>query len=182
MSTLWRRPLSAVLLMAGLAGATFTSAVAADTKYKACSRLTAGEITAAVNAPVSGTRDYDFDIQSGAYKGTTVSSCTWIAGRSFVNLNIMPAAQTPAQRAEGLAGVRRQDDILRKQGYTVVPAHIAGADCNTFKPPASSSNPTPSASCAIVNKGMQFWLGIKGASATVQQAKALSDKVAARLP
>ncbi len=103
MSTVRERTSIGVFLMAGLAGAIFTSAAAADTKYKACSRLTAGEITATLNAPVSGTRDYDFDIQSGAYKGTTVSSCTWIAGRSFVNLNIMPAAQTP-RAASGRVG------------------------------------------------------------------------------
>ena len=102
-------------------------------------------------------------------------------GQSFVNLNIMPAAQTPKQRAEGLKSLRRQDEVLRQRGWTVEPAHFPGAECNTFKPPAGHSNPTPSASCAMVAKGMQFWLGVKG-SLTVQQVKALADKVAAHLP
>jgi hypothetical protein len=171
----------AALLTVGLAAAAFASAAAADTKYKACSRLTDVELSAALNAPVSKTRDYDIDIPSGPYKGAIVSSCTWVVGRSFVNLNIMPAARTPDQRAEGLKGIRRQDDVLRQQGYTVVPANIAGAECNTFTPPATSRNPTPSASCAMVSKGMQFWLGVKG-PLTVQQVKALADRVAARLP
>ena len=96
-------------------------------------------------------------------------------------LGLSPAPQTLAQRAEGLKGVRRQEDVLRQQGYTVVPARIPGADCNTSTPPATQRNPTPSASCAIVNKGIQFWLGVEG-SLSVQQVKALADKVAARLP
>jgi len=181
MSTVRERTSIGVFLMAGLVGVALTLPAAADSKYKACSRLTVAEIGAALNASVSKTRDYDIDVPSGPYKGATISSCTWVVGPSFVNLIIMPAPQTPEQRAEGLKGIRRQDDVLRQQGWTVVPAHIPGADCNTFRPPASQSRSGSSASCAMVSNGMAFWLGVKG-PLPVQQVKTLADKVAARLP
>ncbi len=180
MSTMRHRASIAAFLTAGLVGAVFTSAAAADTKYKACSRLTAAEIGAALNGPVTKTQDADIDVPSGPYKGVTVSSCTWVVGRSYVHLTIMPAPRTPEQRAEGLKGLQRADETLRNMGWTMEPANLPGADCYTLKPPAGQSTSRPSASCAMVSKGMAFWLGVK--VLPVQQVKALADRVAARLP
>ena len=170
----------AACLMVGLAGTIFTSAAAADTKYKACSRLTPAELGAALKPPVSKVQDTDTVVDSGPYKGATVSSCTWRSGLNFVVLRIWPAPTTPEQRSVGMKALQ-QDETLRQMGYTVVPANLPGAECYTLKPPATMSTSKSNAACTVVTKSVAFWLSVKGAL-SVQQVKTLADKVAARLP
>jgi hypothetical protein len=164
--------------MAALVGTLFVAAAAADTKYKACSRLTSAELGTALKPPISKMQDTDTVVDSGPYKGATVSSCSWRSGLKLVALRIWPAPTTPEQRNVGMKALQ-QDDTLRQAGYTIVPANLPGAECYTLKPPAYLSTTTTTAACTVVTKGIAFWL--KG-PVSVQQVKILSDKVAARLP
>ena len=168
----------AACLMMALAGTLFAAPAAADTKYKACSRLTPADLGTVLTPPVSKVQDGDTVVDSGAYKGATVSSCTWRSGLKVVALRIWPAPTTPEQRNVGMKALQ-QDETLRQAGYTVVPANLPGAECYTLKPPAYLSASSSTAACTVVTKGIAFWL--KG-PVSVQQVKTLSDKVAARLP
>ena len=169
-----------VFLMAVIVGTLLSSAAVADTKYKACSRLTGAELGAALKPPVSKVQDTDTVVVSGPYKGATVSSCTWRSGLNLVILRIWPAPTTPQQRDVGMKALQ-QDQDLRQMGYTVVPANLPGAECYTLKPPASLSVLKPHAACTVVTKGVAFWLSVT-APLSVGQVKALADNVAARLP
>jgi hypothetical protein len=180
MAILRCRAFVAAFLTAGLGGAILVSAAAADTKYSACSRLTAAELGAALKPPVSKVQDGDTVVDSGPYKGATVSSCTWRSGLNLVLLRIWPAPTTPEQRSVGMKDLQ-QDETLRQAGYTVVPANLPGAECYTLKPPANLGTSRSNAACTEVTKGIAFWLSVKG-PLSVQQVKTLADKVAARLP
>lgn len=176
------KPIYVMVLLATVAQA---AAIAlpggAATKYKPCSLLTAAELEAVLGAKVGVTAEKDTTIPEGTFKGDTMSTCNWAVGSTYVTLNVIRGPRTPQEQAAGLAGLRATEDKLKKQGWTVEPANIPGAECVSIKPPASESSALPGASCVMVSKGLAFWLGVNG-SVTVQQVKGLADMVAARLP
>jgi hypothetical protein len=177
-----RRSHVVVMLMTVLAAASLSPRADAESKYKACSLLTAAELGTALNAHVVNSQDSDVIIPNGPYKGETMSGCNWAVGSAYVTLNVIRGPRTPEERAGGLAGLRRVEEVLKNKGWTIEAANIPGADCNSYKPPAGQSNlPPGGAACVMVSKGLAFWLGVNG-PVTAQQVKALADKVAARLP
>jgi hypothetical protein len=153
----------------------------ATTKYKPCSLLTVAELETALRAKVGGTNERDTTIPEGTFKGDIMSTCDWVVGSTYVTLSVIRGPRSPQEQAAGLAGLRATEENLKKKGWTIEPANIAGADCISMKPPASESTALPGASCVMVSRGLAFWLGVNGV-VTVQQVKALADKVGARLP
>lgn len=151
-------------------------------KYKPCTLLTAAELEAVVRGKVSQTHDSDIVVQSGPYKGETISTCTWVLGTTFVYLTVVRAPRTPQELAASRAEAQRGDDKLRKLGWTIQPANIPGATCATYRPPASASGARPGAGCAMEARGLAFSLSVVGGGVTPQQVKTLGDKIAARLP
>ncbi len=179
----WIQRLAFVLAIAVFGGASFPTDAAS--KYKACSLLTAPEIEAAVQAKVTGTTENDLIILEGSFKGETMSQCTWAAGTgaAFVMVNILRGPRTPQERAEGLALFRSTEEKLKKQGWTAQEVSIAGVTCSTLKPPATVANAYAAAACGLESKGLAFAVSIASPSnPTAEQAKALADKVATRLP
>ncbi len=112
-----------------------------------------------------------------------MSTCDWAVGSASVTLNVIRGPRNAQEQAAGLASFRATEEKLKQKGWTVEPGNIPGAECVSLKPPASESTALPSSSCIMVSKGLAFWLGVNSKeSVTVQQVKALADKVAARLP
>jgi len=172
----------AALLTVGLWWAGMPGAGEAASKYNACGLLTAAELKAAVNASVDKMDERDVVIPNGPYQGETMSTCTWLLGTTSATLNVIRGPRTAEQKARGLAGFRRLEAALVQKGWTVEPGKVPGADCNTYKPPASESGARPFASCVMQSKELAFWLGVGGGvSLTPQQVKALGDKIAGRL-
>jgi hypothetical protein len=174
-----------IWVMALLTTVALTAAIAlsagAATKYNPCSLLTTAQLEAVLRAKVGVTAEKDTTIPEGTFKGDIMSTCDWAVGSTYVTLNVIRGPRTPQEQAAGLAGLRAAEEKLKKQGWTVEPANIPGAECVSVKPPASESSALPGASCVMVSKGLAFWLGVNG-SVTVQQVKSLADMVAARLP
>ena len=170
----------AILLMIILATASIVLRAEAATKYKPCSLLTGADLEAALSVKVDRSNETDTTIPDGPFKGETMSTCNWIVGSNSVTLNVIRGPKNPQEQAAGLAGLRATEAQLKRKGWTVEPANIPGADCVSIKPPATESTALPGSSCAMVSKGLAFWLGVNG-SVTAQQVKALADKVAARL-
>ena len=154
-------------------------AVDAATKYKPCSLLTAPELETALHGKVDRSAERDTTIPDGPFKGDVMSTCDWVVGSNTVTLNVIRGPKNQQEQAAGLASLRATEETLKQKGWTVEPANIPGADCTSFKPPASESV-APGAQCFMVSKGLAFGLGVNG-SVTVQLVKALADKVAARL-
>jgi len=155
----------------------------AATKYQPCSLLTAADLEAALRAKVDRFADRDMTIPAGPYKGDIMSTCDWVVGSTYVTLNVIRGPKNPQEQAAGLAGFRAKEEGLKGKGWAVEPGNIPGADCVSVKPPASEPTALPGASCVMVSKGLAFWLGVNGkSSVTVQEVKALADRVAARLP
>ncbi len=155
----------------------------AATKYQPCSLLTTADLEKALRGKVGRFADRDMTIPEGPFKGDIMSTCDWVVGSSYVTLNIIRGPKNPQEQAAGLASFRATEERLKGKGWTVEPGNIPGADCVSLKPPATEPTALPSASCVMVSKGLAFWLGVNGkGSVTVQEVKALADKVAARLP
>ncbi len=155
----------------------------AASKYKACSLLTASEVEATLQAKVTNTDERDITISEGTYKGDIMSTCTWVVGSAYVSLNVIRGPRTPEERATGLAIFRKAEEDLKNKGWKVEGVNIAGVACSNLKPPASEATARPIAACAMESKGLAFSVTVIGsASPTAQQAKALADKVVARLP
>jgi hypothetical protein len=174
---------AAVLFTTILIAAALSLWADAATKYKPCSLLTAAELEAALRGKVDRFADRDVTIPAGPFKGDIMSTCDWVVGSSYVTLNVIRGPRSPEEQAAGLAGFRAKEEGLKGKGWTVEPANIPGADCVSVKPPASESTALPGSSCAMVSKGLAFWLGVNSkGSVTAQEVKALADKVAARLP
>ena len=178
-----RIPLLALALTLLLAWST-PLPVGAASKYKACSLLTAAELGAALGAKVDRSVERDIVIDEGPYKGETMSSCDWvIGGATHVSLSVIRQVLSGEQRAAGLAKLRQALEDLKKQGWTVESANIAGAACSTARPPASESSALPLVGCFMESKGFAFSVYVvTRATVTPQQVKALADKAAARLP
>ncbi len=154
----------------------------AATKYKPCSLLTAADLETALRGKVGRFADRDITIPEGPSKGEVMSTCDWEVGGFYVSLNIIRGPRNPQEQAAGLAMFRALEEGLKKKGWTVERGNIPGAECFSGKPPASEPTALPGAWCAMVSKGLAFSLGINGkAPLTVQEVKALADKVAARL-
>jgi hypothetical protein len=155
----------------------------AASKYQPCSLLTAAELETALRGKVGRFADRDMTIPEGPFKGEIMSTCDWEVGSSYVTLNVIRGPRNPQEQAAGLASLRAKEEGLKKKGWTVDPGNIPGAECASAKPPASEPTALPGASCVMVSKGLTFLLGVNSKeSVTVQQVKALADKVAARLP
>jgi hypothetical protein len=157
--------------------------VLAASKYKACSRLTAGELETALQAKVTRSEERDVVIDQGAYKGETMSTCFWLLGSTYANLNIVRASRTPQERDAFLSMLRGVEDKLVKQGWSIARTKIGSAACAAYKPPAGATDVLPGASCMMESKGLAFYFGVSGsARVTAQQVASLAGKVAARLP
>ncbi len=177
-----RIPLLALALTLLLAQST-PLPVEAASKYRPCSLLTAAELEAALGAKVGRSDERDIAFTEGPYKGETMSTCTWIVGPTYVTLSVIRQTLTPEQRAAGLARLRQVLEDLKKKGWTVEPANIAGALCSTARPPASESSAVPVVGCLMESKGFAISTYVFGSTrVTPQQVKALADKVATRLP
>ena len=166
-----------------LAGASQMPAVAAS-KDKAWSLLTGAELEAALHAKVTRTAERDTVINTGPYKGETMSGCDWVVGEStYVNLLVMRQILSGAERAAGLATFQKAYEDLKKAGWTVEQVNLARISCSTARPPASESSALPSVGCFGESKGFAFGVGVTTrATVTPQQVKTLVDKVVARLP
>ncbi len=171
-----------VLALTLLLGWSAPLPVGAASKYKACSLLTTAELEAALGAKVGRTDERDIAITEGPYKGETMSFCTWSVGSTYVTLSVLRQVLTGEQRAAGLAKLREAVEGLKKKGWTVEPANVAGAACSTARPPASESSAVPFVGCLMERKGFAFSVYVFRSAVTPQQVKALADKVAARLP
>ena len=177
-----RAGLLAVIATALLAGAV-QSPADADSKYKPCSLLTTGEIEAALGTKVSGAQENDITVTQGAYKGETMSGCTWgTTSQISASLAVIRGPRTPEEKAAGGASLRRLLDGLKAKGWTVEPANTPGALCSRATPPASSKTAPTFASCFSEAKGLGFSVYIFSPTATAQQVKGLADKAATRLP
>jgi hypothetical protein len=177
-----RRRHVVVVLMTILVAAALSLRADAATKYKPCSLLTAAELETALSGKVGRFADRDMTIPEGPFKGDIMSTCDWEVGSSYVTLNVIRGPKNPQEQAAGLANFRAMEEGLKRKGWTVEPGNIPGAECWSGKPPASEPTALPGASCVMVSKGLTLWLGVNSKeSVTVQQVKALADKVAARL-
>lgn len=158
--------------------------VDAATKYNPCSLLTAAELETALHGKADRSGERDTTIADGPFKGEIMSTCDWLlgSGSASATLTVIRGPKNPQEQAAGVASLRAAEAKLKQKGWTVEPANISGADCVSLKPPASEPTALPGSSCAMVSKGLAFWLGVNGKEPpTVQQVKALADKVAARL-
>jgi hypothetical protein len=155
----------------------------ADSKYKPCSLLTTAEIEAVLGAKVAEAREQDVPITQGAYKGETMSGCTWATkGPVGASLSVIRGPRTPEERAAGGASLRRLLDGLKAKGWTVETASTPGALCSRATPPAGSTKSPTLASCFSEAKGLGFALYAFSPTVTPQQVKRLADKAATRLP
>ena len=170
-------------LTALLMGMLLSPRTDAATKYKPCSLLTAADLETALQAKVSSSSDRDQAIPEGAYKGEIVSTCDWLLGSDSgaVGLSVIRGPKNQQEQAAGLADLRAKEEGARQRGWTIEPGNIPGAECFSAKPPGNNPTDRPFSSCAMVSKGLAFILTVVAPS-TVQQVKALADKVAARLP
>jgi hypothetical protein len=156
---------------------------AADSKYKPCSLLTTAEIEAVLGTKVAEAQEKDIPVTQGAYKGETMSGCTWVTkGQVSASLSVIRGSRTPEEKAAGGASLKRLLDGLKAKGWTVEPASTPGALCSKATPPPGSTNAPTFASCFSEAKGLGFAVYVFSSSATPQQVKALADKAATRLP
>lgn len=177
-----RRPAGMMVLLLFIGTPVLMPQPVAASKYNVCALLTTPELEAALQAKVTKSQDADVVIDKGAYKGETMSTCTWALGTAYVNLNVIRAARTPEERDAGLARLRGVEDVLVKRGWVINRTKIDNAACATYKPPVGEST-LPGASCMMESKGLAFALGVMGSvRITAQQVAALAGKVAARLP
>ncbi len=145
--------------------------------------MTAAELETALRGKVDRFADRDMTIPEGSFKGDIMSTCDWVVGSAYVTLNVIRGQRNPEEQAAGLASFRAKEQGLKKKGWTVEPGNIPGAECVFGKPPASEPTALPGAWCVMVSKGLAFSLGVNSKeSVTVQQVKAVADRVAARLP
>lgn len=178
-----KRTHTVVLLTTVLIATAMQLPADAATKYQPCSLLTAADLEAALRAKVDRFADRDMTIPAGPFKGDIMSTCDWAVGSAYVTLNVIRGPKNAQEKAAGLASFRAKEEGLKKKGWTVEPGNIPGAECVSIKPPASEPTALPGASCVMVSKGLAFWLGVNSkAPVTVQEVKALADRVAARLP
>ena len=155
----------------------------AASKYKPCSLLTPAEVEAVLGTKVADPQESDITITQGAYKGETMSGCSWgTKSPVSASLSVIRGPRTPEERTAGSANLRRLLDGLKGKGWTVEPANTPGAVCSRAVPPAGRENAPTFASCFMEGKGLGFALYVFSPTVTPQRVKALADKAAARLP
>lgn len=179
---MWVMVLAFIALLAGVVPAW----AQATSKYKACSLLMASELETLLGRKVDRYSEGDQTISDGPWKGETMSTCTWILGRTEAQLSVIRAPRTPDERAAGMARLREAEESLKKQGWTTETVSIAGAECKIATPPPSSNVPGRLSACVAEGKGLALLLVVGRPAApvdvTAQQVKALADKAVARLP
>ncbi|HET8678681.1 MAG TPA: hypothetical protein VFM39_01070 [bacterium] len=172
------------LSAAGIAAG--ADAQSAQSKYKACSLLTASELETLLRNKVDRFSETDQTVNDGPWKGETMSTCTWFLGRTEAQLSVIRAPRSPEERAVGMARLREAEETLRKQGWTTETVTVAGAECKIATPPASANVPGRLSACLAEAKGLALLLIVGKPAApvdvTAQQVKALADKAVARLP
>jgi hypothetical protein len=179
-----------VCVVVGLAiavGSLSAGGVAAASKYKACSLLTAAEVEAVLKKKVSKTEEGDVTTPEGSYKGEVVSGCQWIAGQgalgTYAWLSVTRGPRNPQERAEGLAILKDTFEKLKKQGWSIQEKEFGGVGCATARAPAGTSGNADSASCAAEKRGLGFSIYIAGVGLQVsmEQVKSLTDKAVSRI-
>jgi hypothetical protein len=172
-----------VLVTAALLAPIVQPLVRADSRYKPCTLLTTAEIEAVLGTKVADAKDRDIPVTRGAYKGETMSGCTWATkGPVSASLSIIRGPRTAEEKAAGGASLRRVLDGLQAKGWKVESTSMPGAVCSRATPPPGSASAPTFASCVTEAKGMAFAIYAFGASVTPQQVKGLANKAASRLP
>lgn len=158
----------------------------AQSKYKACSLLTAPELEMLMRHKVDRFNEADQTVNDGPWKGETMSTCTWFLGRTEAQLSVIRAPRSPEERVIGMARLREAEESLKRQGWTTETVTVAGAECKIATPPASSNVPGRLSACLAEAKGLALLLIVGKPAApvdvTAQQVKALADKAVSRLP
>ena len=157
-----------------------------QSKYKACSLLTASELETLIRNKVDRFSEADQTVNDGPWKGETMSTCTWFLGRTEAQLSVIRAPRSPEERAVGMARLREAEENLKKQGWTTETVTVGGSECKIATPPASSNVPGRLSACVAEGKGLALLLVVGKPAAPVDvtphQVKALADKAVARLP
>ena len=170
------------LLVASLLALTVQPPAEAESKYKPCSLLTTAEIEAVLGARVADTQEKDIPVTQGAYKGETMSGCTWATkGPVSASLSVIRGPRTTEEKAAGGASLKRLLEGLKAKGWTIESANTPGAVCSRATPPAGSTNAPTFASCFSEAKGLGFAVYAFSPTVTPQQVKGLADKAASRL-
>ena len=171
-----------VLVAAALLVTAVRPPAEADSKYKPCSLLTTAEIEAVLGAKVAEVQEKDIPVTQGAYKGETMSGCTWgTKSLTSASLAVIRGPRTPEEKAASGASLRRVLDGLKAKGWTVETATTPGALCSRATPPAGSTDAPTFASCFSEAKGLGLAVYAFSSTVTPQQVKGLADKAASRL-
>ena len=154
----------------------------ADAKMRACSLLTAAEITAAVGGSAGQPQESDLVVPDGPSKGDTMGMCSWRTGeQNTVSVAVIRAA-TGASRQAGLAKMAQVFDTLKAQGWTEERKDFANGRCVLMTPPAAKGLPV-STGCFAEAKGMGLSVGHNGPTrASMDRVRTLLDKAIGRLP
>ena len=155
----------------------------ADAKMRACSLLTAAEITAAVGGTAGQPQESDLVVPDGPSKGDTMGMCSWRTGeQNTVSVAVIRAA-TGASRQAGLAKMAQVFDTLKAQGWTEERKEFANGRCVLMTPPAASKGIPVSTGCFAEAKGMGLSVGHNGGTrVSMDKVRTLLDKAIARLP
>lgn len=162
--------------------------VAAATKYKVCTLLTAAEVEAVLKRKLSRTDEGDVLISEGLYKGEVMSNCSWTAGAGTAtavtaSLAVTRAPRTPQERAEHLKIMNSATEGLKQQGWSTQAKEFGGVDCDLWRPPAGTSDLPTIVGCAAEKGGLAFSISIMGGGLqiTMEQVKSLVEKAASRI-
>ena len=148
-----------------------------------CPLLTASEISAATGMKVGESHEVDMQLPKGQGEMT---GCMWKLGEhGMVNISVLPASPSKEERERGLAKLRQVYSGLRAKGWTVTESKFGDTLCNRATPPAAESGQSPAMTgCFAMSKGFVYSVGIMGPHLTTpaEKAKALTDRIAKRLP
>jgi len=170
--------LSAALLISAAA------AQAAPAQVRACTLLTANEISTALGARPGASRENNVTIPEGPSKGDTMASCMWpLAGMDMVTVSAVKALQG-ADREAALADLENASNEMKSQGWTEERQDIGGARCSIMTPPAAERDAPQMTGCFIETKGVALSVGAlhQTKKVAMQPMKDLLDKAATRLP
>lgn len=187
MSSLFLRCVAFVIGWAVASGTVGAAEVAAATKYKVCTLLTAAEVEAVLKRKISRTDERDVLINEGLYKGEVMSNCSWAAGSGVATVQatllVTRAPRTPQERAEYLKILNSATEELKQQGWTTQGKEFGGVACDLWRAPAGSSNLPDIVACAAEKGGLAFSISVLGGGLqiTMEQVKSLVDKVASRI-
>lgn len=160
------------------------AAQAAPSQVRACTLLTANEISTALGTQPGASKENNFTIPEGPSKGDTMASCMWpLAGMDVVTLSAVRALQG-AQRDAALADLDNEANDMKAHGWTEERQSIAGARCSIMAPPAAEKDAPVMTGCFVEAKGMALSVGAmnKTKKLAMQPVKDLLDKAVARLP